>query len=1134
MRRIALLLSFSACVILVTAAAAQQQVKLLRHPSYHSGKVAFSYMGDIWVANEDGSNVQRLTDNVARDVYPRFSPDGKWIAFSSNRRGNYDVYVISATGGAPTQLTFHSASDIVVGWTPDSKSVIFQSSRGLMYPGIPNLYTVAIVGGLEEAMPTDWGYSGSFSPDGKRFAFNRHPMVWWRQHYRGSYAADLWVLDTVSKKYTHISDDEYKGNYFWPMIAGNGDVYFVSDRLPSERGIKPGSKDVLASRNNIWKLSAGSTKPVQVTHHSDGRVFFPTISSDGKTIVYENNFGIWKLDTATGKTSEIKIDIVSDEKTNDFEVITIRNEADSYDLSPSSRRAAISAHGEIFTVATDRGDVQRVTASYSRESQPAWSPDGKWIAFISDKTGQDEVWIARENGSGLKKISDSAGEKSGLRWAPDSASLIYSTSDHKLNRVEVSSGATKTLLTGEASSALGAQFSPDGKWIAYAMLDNDLRPHVYVIPSTGISNPNDARHVGNDDVLFSETTPMWTPDGKRLLFLAGAGQRGNAGTSAQTTSLQLYSVALTREEKNIADHGIDSEEEAVAADRLNRQRAGDMAAAARGSGMPGGEQRNVEVKIDFEGINRRARQVSHLGDSVTQIAVSPDSRTYAIVAVAEVDGRPVPSVYTIAEDGSQLTRITQATPQRAEGDEPPQQGGGFGGGINTLRFSRDGRTLFFHEREGIYAVSLGAATPGPTAVTSAAGTGGATTARTFERRRITFTARVDVDHRLERQQVFNEAWRIMRDRFYDPAMHGVDWAKARSIYEPMMQYVADQEEMHDLISEMIGELNASHTGISYTPTLEERDRMTQTRFPGFELAPSADGYYKISYIYRNGPADHDYVKLDAGDYILAIDGHDVKSGDNYWKWLGMPRGQKIEFLVNSKPSADGAWKTWVEPISTMANTTLQYQRWVDQRTAMVAKLSNGEIGYLHIRSMDAPSLRKFQRDLVENHYKKALIIDQRFNPGGGIDQELLEILSQKQYQKTRGRGSVEITRPQFAFFGPMVVMENERSTSDAEVFPDGFRTLGLGKVVGVTTYGAVIGTGAYRLLDGSSIRTPGSGLWNVKGYNLENYGVPPDVYVDNTPEDFFSGRDEQIEKAVEVLKLEIQQRGTRQSSAGGK
>jgi tricorn protease len=1104
---------FSFLLFLTTWAAAD--VKLLRHPSYHNGKVAFSYLGDIWVANEDGSSPQRLTVHRARDIYPRFSPDGKWIAFSSNRYGNYDVFAIPAEGGSPKQLTSNSAADLVVGWTADSKRVMFQSSRGLMYPGIPNLYEVGIEGGLERAVPTDWGYWGSYSPDGSKLAFNRHPMVWWRQHYRGSYAADLWVMDVKDKKYTHLSDGDYKGNYFWPMYASDGNIYFVSDRLPDENHIKPGSREVLKSVNNIWKIPESGGQATQVTHHTSGRLFFPSISSDGKTIVYEQDFGIWKLDTKTGKSTPIKINIVSDDKENDVETVTVHSETEGYDLSPSTKRAAVSAHGEIFSIATDRGDIQRVTQSFSREGDPAWSLDGKWIAFVSDKSGREEVWMAHEDGTGLKKLSDGDGEKSAIQWAPDSKSLIYSGSDHKLYRYDLDSGKATVIAGGEAGNIQGARFSPDGKWVAYSKLDHDLRPHVYIVPSSGGSE----KRVGNADLLFSENSPVWTPDGKHLLFLAGLAQAGSA--TLRRSFVQLYSVTLTKEEKNPTDRGVDDEDQAQAAEKLDRQRN----AQARG------EAPKPDVKIDFDGITRRAHQVTHLSDNITTVGVSPDSRLYAFVAVADEDGRQVSTLYTIPEDGTQTTTITAS----GRGNEGEEGGSDFAGRqISSLKFSKDGRNIFFMEAEELYAVDLGpaAGAGGAAGRTGRAGTAAPTAGR-FERRRINFTARVEVDHREEWKQVFNESWRVMKHRFYDPEMHGVDWAKVKEVYEPLMDYVADQEEMHNVVSQMIGELNASHTGISAAPSAEDRERSAQTRFPGFEMEPDASGYYKVSYIYKDGPADRDYVNINVGDYILAIDGHELKAGDNYWKYLTAVRGEKLNFTVNSKPDAAGARLAKVQPVNAGAYATLQYERWVAQRKAMVEKLSNGQIGYLHIRSMNAPSLRRFERDLVENHDKKALIIDQRFNPGGGIDQELLEILSQRQYQYTRQRDSVEITRPQQAFFGPMVVMENERSTSDAEVFPDGFRTLGLGKVVGKTTYGAVIGTGAYRLLDGSSIRTPGTGLWNVKGYNLENYGVPPDVDVDNTPEDFLAGRDAQIEKAVEVLKDEIRSRKPAVKTASG-
>jgi tricorn protease len=1096
-----------ACLLLSVSLASARTIKIPRQPDYHDGKIAFSYLGDIWVVNDNGSNPRRLTVHTARDVNPRFSPDGKWIAFSSNRYGNYDVFVMAAEGGPARQLTYHSGADTVVGWSRDSKRVVFSAARGLVYPGIPSLYEVPADGGLEQPLPVDWGYWGSYSPDGKRLAYNRHPMVWWRKHYRGSYAADLWVLDVDSKTSKKMLDadlpDSEKPNNFWPMY-GNGEIFFVSDR---EVHAKAGSKEAMHSANNIWKIPEGGGKPVQVTHHKDGSLFFPSISSDGKVIVYEENFGLWKLDTATGKTSEVKIDITSDDKENEFALLTIRNEADSYDLSPSTRRAVISAHGEIFTIATDRGDISRVTHSYRRDTNPKWSPDGKRIAFVSDQSGREEVWLADVDGHNAKKLSDGDSEKAAIVWAPDSKSLAYTASDHKLYLVDLSTGQAKMLASNDVGAVQGPEFSPDGKWMSYTKQDGDLRPHVCVISTAG-----GEEHRINDDVLFATTGARWSRDGKRLVLLGGYVQGGSAALRQNVAS--VYSVSLTKEEKDSLSRDIDDEEQAAAADR---------AAAERG---PRATPREApEVKIDWDGLDRRFRQLTRLSDNITSVAISPDSRTYAFVAAEESDeGRPAASIYTIAENGEQLRRVMQSQPPQEGEEEPPQ--GGPGAGLTSLQFSKDGRALYFHQGNGIWSLPLGAAEGGGAGraaggggAAAAGGSGAAAAGGEGARKRVNFTVRVEVDLPQERRQIFAESWRVMRNRFYDPAMHGADWDAARTRYEALLDDVGDREELHNVISQMIGEMNASHTGISGGGD-PDRDAV-QTRYPGFELAADPAGFYKISWVYKRGPADHDYVKLKAGDYLLAVNGEPLKSGDNYWRLYTLAPGRRFELTVNSKPSLDGAWITRVDAVNGNAFGTLQYEKWVEDRRQMVDRLSGGQIGYLHIRQMNAQSLRKFERDLADNHFKKALIVDQRFNPGGGIDQELLEILSQRQYQYTKNRDSVQITRPQRGYFGPLVVMENERSTSDAEVFPDGIRTLKLGKVVGVTTYGAVIGTGAYRLIDGAQLRTPGSGLWNVNGTNLENYGVPPDVYVDNTPEDFLKGRDAQIEKAVEVLKEEM-------------
>ncbi|HTS64911.1 MAG TPA: S41 family peptidase [Candidatus Acidoferrales bacterium] len=1115
---------------LFASAPSRAQVKLLRHPTYSNGKVAFSYLGDLWVAGENGAGVTRLTDNAARDAYPRFSPDGSSIAFSSNREGNYDVYVMPAAGGKPRQLTFHSADDIVVGWTPDGKKVLFTSTRGNgVFPSVSTLWEVPVEGGIEQPVPTDWGAWASYSPDGKRLAFTRHPATWSRKHYRGSYAADLWVLDVASRKYTRLGDDDYRGNRLWPMYARNGEIYYVSNATAGEKNIKFGGPDVMQSVNNIWKISDKGGKETQVTHHGDGNLFFPSISADGKVIVYEDNFGIWKLDTATGKSSEIIIDVKADSKENDRELITL-TEAQGFHLSPSNRRAAIVAHGEIYTIATGRGEPQRVSETPWKEQDPRWSPNGKWIAFVSDRIGREEVYISDELGKSARKLSDADCDKTGLAWSPDSKSLMWSGSDHKLRMVDVDSGKTDIVAQGEAGNVNGAQFSPDGKWISYAKQDRQLRSHIW-IKELGVPSGSGPEHmIGHDDFLLSSGA-RWTPDGKKLLLIGGVGAPAMAALNRTTT--QLYAVSLTPIEKEPGGADINTEEQAMAAGEN---------AAPGGRGGRGGAPANVQVKITWDGMDRRITRLTNMPGSVTYVVPSPDSHTYLFGAMAAVDDPNAagagggPGMYTINEDGTRLTRLNTSTGEPTGGGGRGRGGrGGFGGG-NEPQWTRDSRAIYFLQGGGLYTLAIGAAPAGDTAPASSGaggrggrgGRGGATaspaeTASTGSvPRRIAFSVRMEVDIPAERRQVFEEAWRVMKNRFYDPNMHGVNWAAAKDKYESMLPYIADTEELHNLIMEMIGDMNASHTGISggsRLPSQGPPEERVTTRHPGFELQPDSSGYYKVSYIYRKGPADHDYVALAPGNFILAVNGKELKSGDNYWKLFNILSGRKFEFLVNSKPASDGAWTISLEPVSGAAFGNLQYDRWVEDRKQMVARLTNGEIGYLHIRAMDAPSLARFQRDLLENQGKKALIIDQRFNGGGGIDQELLAILNQrKAYQVTRGRDSLEVKRPGQVFFGPMVVLQNERSASDAEMFPDGFRELGLGKLVGVPTSGQVIGTGSFTLLDGSAIRTPGNGVYTASGQNMENYGVPPDVYVDNSPADFLGGHDRQIEKAIEVLR----------------
>jgi tricorn protease len=650
--------------------------------------------------------------------------------------------------------------------------------------------------------------------------------------------------------------------------------------------------------------------------------------------------------------------------------------------------------------------------------------------------------------------------------------------------------------------------------------------------------------------MYSETNAVWTADGRYIVFTSAEGfSNGIATQGGINTTMELWATSLIDQDRDPMNRDIDTEAQGLAAEAAARQNAG------RGGA---GNQPPPDVKIDFSGLARRARRLTVPGTTLAGLTPAPEGHSIALtVGTGGIGGgrgagaaaAPEAGMYIINVESGQLTRVPPPPQQTAAAGGGGGRGrggagpGGFGGG--NMVFARDGRTLFYRSGTSLYAATLPQNTgdrggPGAPGGGGRGGRGGgaaaAAPAATPETaptnataREVAYTANLEVDHKALRAQVFNEGWRIMKNRFYDAKMHGANWDAAWETYGALLGNIVDEEELHTVMMMMIGQLNASHTGVSGGPNPIERTQ--QTRYPGFDVETDAAGFYKVGHVYKDGPADRDYLKIKEGNFIVGVDDHDLKAGDNYWRYFTLAPGTKFHFMVNDKPSKDGAWEVTITPVNNGEFGNLQYAKWVQDRKDMVAKLSNGEIGYLHIRAMDAPSLRQFQLDLAANRTKKALVIDQRFNGGGGIDQELLGILAGREYQYTLGRDAgVQQPRPQ-NFYGPMVVMQNERSASDAEMFPAGFKALGLGKVVGVPTMGAVIGTGSYTLLDGSAIRTPGSGVWTNTGQNMENYGVPPDVLVDNTPADFVKGRDAQVEKAVEVLKAELGKKTTTQSES---
>jgi tricorn protease len=1076
--------------LFVASAVSAKEARLVRYPHYHQGRVVFGYLGDIWTADETGQNIQRLTVHKARDVYPRFSPDGKWIAFSSDRNGNLDVFIMPSTGGTVKQLTSHSADDSVLNWTPDGRSILFSSNRGEDFA--PRLYTVSVDGGMPRNAGVDMGVQGSFSPDGRRLAYNQKAQVYWRKFYRGSMQSDVIVMDASTKKFTNLTD--FEGLDSWPMWARDGQIYFVSDR---EGG----------GLTNIWRVPETGGKAVQVTSFKTGDVRWPAISADGKTIVFEHDFGIQKLDVASKRVTPIPLDIAAETQESLSEVRDYNSQVDDYGLAPNSRRIVFSIHGEIFTAPVEEGDLRQLTDSPFRDRNVEYSPDAKWIAFVSDRSGREELYVVAADGAGeTQKLTDLDELKYTYAWSPDSTQIAYTSSDNKLHVVTVASKQSKEISASRYGQIGTPSWSPDGKWLAYAKPDFTRTTDIYIAPAGG----GEEKKVTFDS--FTDTAATFSPDGKKLYFL-----RVEQSSFSSLTAVHVYSMALEKLERDPDDPEERAEQEA--AQQPSGEAGSGAGAGTGGGGASGGAARPKPtpkpVQIDWAGLKRRTRQLTRMPFAVTSYTVSPDSKTIVFVT-SEPSGAAasIPVIYSIQEDGKRLTRITSGTPP-ADGAGGGGGGGGFGG-ISNLNVSRDNRTLFFQEAQAVYSVSMPPPVPAGASASSAPPS---TTATAAQRRRINFTAKVKVDRPAEWAEMFDDAWRTMKYRFYDAKMHGTNWDAMRAKYRPLVEYVGDRQELLNIVNEMIGELNASHTGAAPPPGGREPGA-AQTGHLGLELeADTQAGRYRVTHIYEDGPSDKDWVKVSVGDYLIAIDGKPVRAGDEYWQHLNYRLNRKVAVTFNNKATEEGAWRTRIEPTSMGNYAQLRYERWVKERRDLVTKLSNGRVGYIHIQAMNQPSLRKFEKELREYRDKEAMVIDQRWNGGGNIEQELLGILVQRQYQVWQPRGTEATTRPFAGFFGPKVVLQNWRSASNAEMFPAGFRALGLGKVIGTPTMGAVIGTGSYSLIDGSTVRTPGVGVYlsDRQQTNMENYGVRPDILVDNTPEDNLAGRDRQLEVAVEEL-----------------
>ncbi len=1027
---------------IVCGAVPQEPIRFMMNPHVHGDLITFSYQGDIWIVDRAGTPVRRVTNHVAQDVSPRFSPDGRSIAFSSNRFGNNDVFLVPVEGGEPTQLTFHTTNDAVEGWTRDGR-IMFVTTRG-SNPFYSPLYTVSPDGDLPVPMEMDQARNAAISPDGGLVAFNRASLSTSRKGQRGNRTTDIWMMDREAETFTKLTDPienpETEGfrehvHDAIPMWGADDMIYFVSER----DGIF-----------NLWKMSPDGGSASQVTRYTDGGVKYPAISNDGRTIVYTNDHDLFVLDVPAGSPQPVSVELSFDPSVNQVEWVDVEDLVDGGSPDPEGDMVAVDSRGEIFLVPTDpeKGEKRQITSSAWRDRYQKFSPDGSHLAFVSDEGAEEQLWVTDLATGERRKLTDHDSFKTGSYvWSPDSDRIAL-VAANRLFEVNVASGQTRELAYNENRGFSLSEYSFDGEWLVFSRADLDENNEVYLF------EVDSGREVNVTQDPFRDYDGALTPDGTHIVFRSardgGTAHLFVASLNALTEDPDDPVVKAREEDEDDSDEGDEPETAAP-------------------------------LSVDPDGIRERAKQLTSGENGAGEYFVSGDGKMVYFTS-RDDDGA---GLFAIPVDGGDSKKVAS-------------------GSFSSIQPTKDRKTIFFGRGQGeIHHMALS----------------------NDKTEQVEFSFSVKVDHRAEWEQIFEEAWRVMKFRFYDPDMHGRDWDAIKAHYKPLLAHVGSYEAAHLLANQMIGELNASHVGVSGRSSVT-MDREYATRLPGIELEP-AEGRYRVSHVYRDGPADKEWLNLEVGDFVLAIDGQEIRAGENYWKVLNQAINEYVTLRVADSPAGTNARDERVSTVTSLR--TVQYREWVEMNREYVERESNGRIAYVHIQGMNQPSLRIFENEINRFWNAEGIIVDIRYNGGGNTDQQILDILERRPYEYWNNRWAAPSSgrRPRQAIAGPKVMLINARSGSDSEVTPLGFRDLELGSIVGNPTAAAVIATGSYRLIHGGSIRTPGSLVVTYDptkphnhGINLENYGVAPDVFVWNTPEDELSGRDRELKAAVdEALRM---------------
>ncbi len=1035
-----------------------QEARLLRFPSTNGQEVVFSYAGDLYKVPVSGGEAQRLTSHVGYEMFPKFSPDGKTIAFTGQYDGNTEVFTIPSVGGEPLRVTYtptNSRDDlgdrmgpnnIVMTWTPDGKNIVYRNRIGSGFIG--RLYTVSNEGGLSDVIPLPEGGFCSYSPDGKKLAYNRvmREFRTWK-YYKGGMADDIWIYDPASKSVENITNNDAQD--IMPMWIGD-DIYFISDR---DRTM------------NIFAYNTKTKQTTKVTNFTDYDVKFP--SHHGNTIVFENGGYLYKLDVANKQPVKINISLTSD---NIYARSDIKN-GDKYvtstSVSPDGERLVITARGEVFNLPADKGVTKNMTRSPGAHDRNAqWSPDGKSIVYISDATGETELYIQDATGSEpvqLTKNNDTYIR--GFEWSPDSKSIVYTDRKNRINQLTLATKQKTVLLTDPVGEIQGVAFSPDSKWLTYNRMESNNFDVVYVF------NIAEKKETAITDKWYESYSPVFSKDGKYLIFASARDFNPIYGSKewnhVYPNSGGVYMALLSK---------------ATPSPFLEKDAEVKTDSSAKKPETEKKDSTSV-IKIDFDGI----------GDRIIKLPIGQANywNFYS-------DGAKI--YYSKGQDACVFDLKTQKEETIAEG-------------ASMFVGNSDKKALFIKNKQ-FFVTNIPA---GKTELKDPVNLS---------------NMKITTDYPQEWSQIFNEAWRVYRDGFYVENMHGVDWKAMKEKYSVLLPYVKNRLDLNYVIGEMIGELNCGHAYVN--PGELDRPERINMGLLGAEVSRDKSGFFRIEKILQGAswsknlrsPLTDAGIEAKAGDFIVAIDGVPTNTVKDMYSLLVGKAGVPTEISLNSKNQLAGARKIVISPLDE-EDSLYQYE-WVQNNLKKVEKASNGKIGYIYIPDMGVDGLNEFARYFYPQLDKEGLIIDDRANGGGNVSPMILERLSREPYRLTMRRGSTRVgTVPDAVQVGPKVCLINKYSASDGDLFPWGFRALGLGKLIGTRTWGGIVGiSGSLPFIDGTDIRVPFFTSYDAKTgqWIIENHGVDPDIQIDNDPVKEWNGEDQQLDRAIEEVMKDLKNR----------